>query len=325
MQLINNILRRQLLRQTVIIGLLYVCNVVVLAATSSILLTNSVRVDSEGVFLDQLMSPSAQIQWPRIRLFDAPAWGQITTLNRNQIQTTLRGFAPELADKIGSGNDKVQITRRSRQLKEAEIVQMLTDVLQRDNVRNQGILELRLTRTWHPILVPDEVLEIKIGELPLSGVTPNFIIRFELRTAKEALGTLQYPVQARIWQEVFVAANYLRRGQLLGLQDVTKQRRDVLTLNDPMVIMPAEEASMELVDNLPAGTPISQRSLRARPLIHRGDLVVAKIEEGPLCITLKVEALEEGAYGQAIRVRNPQTRKELRGKVYNEQTVLLAL
>jgi len=59
--------------------------------------------------------------------------------------------------------------------------------------------------------------------------------------------------------------------------------------------------------------------------MHRGDLVVAKIEEGPLIISLKVEVLEEGAYGQAIRVRNPLTRKELRGKVQNEHTILLAL
>jgi flagella basal body P-ring formation protein FlgA len=44
-----------------------------------------------------------------------------------------------------------------------------------------------------------------------------------------------------------------------------------------------------------------------------------------LTISLKVEVLEEGATGQAIRVRNPATKKELRGKVQNEQSIIITI
>jgi flagella basal body P-ring formation protein FlgA len=44
-----------------------------------------------------------------------------------------------------------------------------------------------------------------------------------------------------------------------------------------------------------------------------------------LMITLKVEALEDGAAGQVIRVRNPISRRDLRGKVLDEQNVLVSL
>jgi flagella basal body P-ring formation protein FlgA len=40
---------------------------------------------------------------------------------------------------------------------------------------------------------------------------------------------------------------------------------------------------------------------------------------------MKVEVLEDGVPGQVIRIRNPQTRRELRGKVQNEQTVVVSL
>jgi flagella basal body P-ring formation protein FlgA len=38
-----------------------------------------------------------------------------------------------------------------------------------------------------------------------------------------------------------------------------------------------------------------------------------------------VEALENGAPGQTVRVRNLATRKEFRGKVRDEQTILVSL
>jgi flagella basal body P-ring formation protein FlgA len=40
---------------------------------------------------------------------------------------------------------------------------------------------------------------------------------------------------------------------------------------------------------------------------------------------MKVDVLEDGATGQVIRIRNPQTRRELRGKVQDEQTILISL
>ena len=42
-------------------------------------------------------------------------------------------------------------------------------------------------------------------------------------------------------------------------------------------------------------------------------------------IQLKVEALEDGAAGQVIRVRNPLSRRDLHAKVLDEQNVIVAL
>jgi flagella basal body P-ring formation protein FlgA len=44
-----------------------------------------------------------------------------------------------------------------------------------------------------------------------------------------------------------------------------------------------------------------------------------------LVISLKVEPLEDGVLGQTVRVRNPINRRELNGKVENEQTILITL
>ncbi len=54
-------------------------------------------------------------------------------------------------------------------------------------------------------------------------------------------------------------------------------------------------------------------------------MVEGVYQDGSLSISLKVETLEDGLPGQTVRVRNPKTKRELYGKVQNEQTVLIAL
>ena len=53
--------------------------------------------------------------------------------------------------------------------------------------------------------------------------------------------------------------------------------------------------------------------------------LVPVLQDGALSITMKVEVLEDGAPGQIIRARNPISRRDVSGKVLNEQTILITL
>lgn len=295
------------------------------ASTNTLQLAPQAEVDSQGIHLDQLLANATDLSLPRVRVADAPAFGQTVVLTRSQIQAALQKDAPELATNAWSGVDRIRIARRSRPLPESDLKSLLTEAIQRNYVRDQGELELRFTRPWSTIRVPDEPLEIKVVDMPVSGVSANFIARFELRTSRELLGNWQAVMQARVWREVCVAAAPLKRGQMLGANDVTRERRDILGLRDLLLQAPEDFGALEVVDAVPAGNPLTNRSLRARPIMHRGDMVEALVQDGYLTISLKVEVLEEGAPGQTIRVRNPLTRRELRGKVQNEQTILVSI
>ena len=60
-------------------------------------------------------------------------------------------------------------------------------------------------------------------------------------------------------------------------------------------------------------------------MVFRGHLLDAIVQEGGLVISVKVEALENGAPGQTVRVRNLNSKREFRGKVQNEETVIVGL
>jgi flagella basal body P-ring formation protein FlgA len=161
--------------------------------------------------------------------------------------------------------------------------------------------------------------------MPSAGLIPNCVVRCELWNGKERVGDWQLAVQASIWREIPVAHSALTRGESLRDADVTLERRDVLVLRDAYLNFSHADENLQLAENIPAGLPVLNRSVRVRPIIQRGQLVEGVYQDGSLSISLKVEILEDGLLGQTVRVRNPTTKRELHGKVQNEQTVVIAL
>lgn len=297
-------------------------------AALALTLRSQAQVDSQGVFLAQLIEGAQTANLPHLRIADAPAFGQALVWTRADIQAAVRAQLPHAEAWSWAGSQQVRVTRRGRLLPESDLKALLTAALQQEQIKDKGQLELRLTRPWAPLLVPDEPLTVRLLELPSTGLSPHFMVRFELVTARDRLGPWQVPVQARLWREVWVARSPLQPGTLLAEADVVRERRDLLSVGEPILADPFAAATntlLELAEAVPAGRPITQRAVRPRPVVRRGQIVEAVLADGPLTIRLKVEALESGAPGQLVRVRNLESKREFKGKVQDAQTVLAQL
>jgi flagella basal body P-ring formation protein FlgA len=213
-----------------------------------------------------------------------------------------------------------------RKLAESELKELLTAALQADHVRDLGELELTFTRPWKTVPVPDRELSVRIVELPTMGVSPMFIVRFELRAGDELAGAWQQPVRARVWRDLWVARAKLERGTVLADADRVLERRDVLAVRDAFLDDGATDAAMlELAQSVPAGIPLTNQMIRLRTIVRRGQVAEAVVRDGPMAISLKVEILEDGAKGQQVRVRNLQSKREFRGKVEDEKTIAIGM
>jgi flagella basal body P-ring formation protein FlgA len=282
------------------------------------------QVDGEGIFLNQLVQSETPL--PALRIGDAPVFGKTVVLNRGRVAELARAARSDLDLTNWAGAGAVRISRRSRILTEQEGVQLLTGLLQQHYVRDKGELELRLAHPWTAIEVPDEPFTLTVLDLPTVGVTSSFILRFQLQTARgEQVGSWQAALQARVWSEVWVARSALQRGESLRRADIARERRDILALHEPLAEFDPENPGLEIAAPVGVSAPLLARSLKPRTLIHRGQTVVARLEEGTLAITLKAEAMEDGAPGQIIRLRNPLSRRDLRGKVIDAQSILVEL
>jgi flagella basal body P-ring formation protein FlgA len=275
---------------------------------------------TEGVLLSDLAGKNG-ITLPKIVLGPAPAVGRPIILNRFQIIDLLAKNAPEYQCAKWIGAERVRVVRATRIVDETMLKDLLTGALQEEHVKERGELELRLTRPWNNVAVPDEVLSVRVVELPTSGVSPNFICRFDLQTAGETAGTYQVPLQARIWRDVYVARSGLTRGQLLRDADIALERRDLLSTRDFLTEVPVNDPYVELRENVRAGMPLTARAMRLRAIIKRGRMVDALFQDDTLTISVRAEALEDGIPGQMVRVRNLRSKREFKGKVLDEQTV----
>jgi len=295
------------------------------SSSGTIRLLSAAQVDGSGIFLDQIVESEFLSPTPKIRLAAAPALGQTASLSRGQIAAILQNVAPDLARAEWTGANTVRVSRRARALAEAELKDLLTSTLQTEQAKERGEIELRLARPWSPVSVPDEPLQLRVLDLPANGLSANFIVRFELLAGEQRLGPWQTVVQAKLWREVPIARSVLKRGQLLAEADVTSERRDVLTLREPLNPQLLNSPGVELVENVSAGSPLLNRSVRWRPLLQRGQVVDGVVQDGGLSITLKVEVLADGLPGQLVRVRNTRSKREFFARVHNEQTVLIYL
>ena len=286
-------------------------------------LATNAQVDSSGIFLSQLVKSDQPL--PVLRLTDAPAVGQTVELTRDQIKTLLATAAPNLTTTNWTGADAVEISRRTHVLAESRALALLTTTLQNSYVKDQGMLELNFVQPWEAPTLPDEPLTVKILELPMEGVTRSFIIRFQLCTATETVGTWQSSMQAHVWSNVWVAHSDLERGTLISGADVVKERRDILGITESLAEFSTDDAALELAGMVQSGHVLLARDLKPRTVIHRGQMADALLQDGALNIMMKVEVLEDGAPGQIVRVRNPVSLRNLSGKVVNDQTVSISL
>jgi|GEM_PF-1146812 len=283
-----------------------------------------VESDLAGVRLGDLVDgPVGQGAEDRV-LLDSPGFDKTNFVSRAKLLEAIQSRGGTAATNWVIP-EAVRVVRRQRVFEEAEMLRLLTERVQKDVVREAGELELSVVRPWVSVRVPTDPVRLKVLEFPVTGVNPSFILRFELVTARETVGQWQVQVTAKIWKEMVVTLSATRRGQLLKDVDVRTERRDLLAYREPLMVEQLGDNDLEFREMLMPNQVVLARSVRQKPVVLRGRLVDAALRGGALNVSLKVEVLEDGAVGQLIRVRNPQTRKEFMAKVESDRFVVALL
>lgn len=284
-------------------------------------LLSQVKVDASGVFLDQIFTGGGSNGVVHARLCDAPPVGRVLNLTVPQITALGATIFSNAPSQTFTGATTVQISRRMRTLSEAELLQGVSSYLQQNLVREQGELELKFLRGWTAVQIADEPYTLRLLDLPQGGLSPAMQLRLELVAGRESLGMWLLGLEAHVWRNIWVCQQQFKRGDLVAASDFSLERRDVLRLRD---LLPEEidfSRGWQMAENLNPGQPVLRRSLQLRTVVQRGQMVDALLKDGPISISLRAEVLDAGVPGQLIRLRNPLSRRELRGKVINEQVV----
>jgi flagella basal body P-ring formation protein FlgA len=166
-----------------------------------------------------------------------------------------------------------------------------------------------------------------------------------LTVAPELVGAIRYntPVQVKIaiavnnapqmnlltaWRVrkfsyVLVTARDVPAHTVLSAADVLLERREVVRLDDVIYNMDYI-AGLETKRPLTAGSIVAKSALGRPQAVKAGDNVTIVSRAGAVTVQVAGQALQGGAAGEVIRVRNLSSGKSLLARIENETTVVVA-
>ena len=188
--------------------------------------------------------------------------------------------------------------------------------------RLEGELQLDLLRNWTAPVAPAADWAMVVVAPPAS-LAPQMIVRVRLVSAQRSLGEWNLPLRASLWSEALVARQPVLRGQILDSSLFDLRRTDFIHDKDAVPAGTALE-SLTVARGMGVGSVLSWRDVVRRPLVQRGDRVEVVAGSGPITITLKGLAMQSGALGETIVVRNPESRRDFSAVVTAENRARVA-
>ncbi len=137
--------------------------------------------------------------------------------------------------------------------------------------------------------------------------------------------TVYVPARIRMLGPVLVLTQARPRGTVLRAEDVKPVARDRAALRQGYFRAAGEVAGMVLSRSLAAGSVLTPRAVQRPRLVARGERVVIVASAGGIQVHSSGEALQDGARGDRIRVRNLASRRLIEARVVASGTVQVAM
>jgi flagella basal body P-ring formation protein FlgA len=182
-----------------------------------------------------------------------------------------------------------------------------------------GDLEVEFVRPWTAPVRTAAVWQVVISEFP-SIPSSVMVLHCRLVADGARVDEPSLMVRAILWRDIWFARQPLSAGSVFNPSALDTQRIDCFRVHDALPAS-AGDRSFVFARDIQADRMLSWHDLARRPLVHKGDLVEAVAREGTLSVSMKALALENGAHGDVITVRNLESHKEITAQVVDESKV----
>ena len=137
--------------------------------------------------------------------------------------------------------------------------------------------------------------------------------------------SLFVPAQVRLFRQVVVAQRPLARGAILEAQDIDWRERDVGTLTQGYLTEPEQALGSKLTRPVSIDQVLTPNHLERAPVVRKGDHVVISAGGAALSVRMPGEALQEGAIGELVRVRNLSSQRIIKARISGPGQVVVDL
>lgn len=183
----------------------------------------------------------------------------------------------------------------------------------------EGDLTLELLRPWTPPTTTAGRWQVVVDDYPASPAS-SLLLRCHLLADGNNVAEYTFVLHAALWRDAWSTRQPLTAQATFDPACLEVRRVDVLRDRNA-VPSTAGDGSFVFARAVPAGRLLTWTDLAPRPLVRKGALVDVSAIEGMLCVNLKAIALENGAKGETITLRNRESRKDFSATVVDENQV----
>jgi flagella basal body P-ring formation protein FlgA len=153
---------------------------------------------------------------------------------------------------------------------------------------------------------------------PAVAQTPA-VAQAQLQANREAKPEVP-PAVVKRW--VLVAKVPLQRGMMLDETHVSREQVDTSVMPVNVLEQVSEVMHAEVVRDVRPGTPLRSQDIRPTVLVKRGQMVLLSVGQAQgFQISARVEAMQDGRFGEQIKLKNRDSGRELSGRVQGPNQV----
>jgi len=183
----------------------------------------------------------------------------------------------------------------------------------------EGEVQLELPKGWAPPATAADHWRVELAEYP-SLASSAMLVRMRLFGDGALAADASLVLRAVHSREVWVARQPVALGAIFDPTALDTRRVDLFRERDALPTS-AGDRGFVFARGVSAGRVLTWRDLVRRPLVRKGDLVEVSVAEGQLTVTMKALAMESGAQGDVVTLRNPESRKDFVAVVTHENRV----
>jgi flagella basal body P-ring formation protein FlgA len=183
----------------------------------------------------------------------------------------------------------------------------------------EGDLRLELLRSWSAPARVARTWTVDVQEYP-SVMASALLTHGRILADGQVAAEFSVTMNAALWRDAWAARQPVPANSSFDPSLLEVRRVDFLREREALPAVVGDETFM-FTRSVQPNRLLTWRDLSRRPLVRKGDLVEVAAVDGLLQVTMKGLAMENGAQGDMVTVRNPESRKDFTARVVAQNRV----
>lgn len=289
-------------------------------------LYTTATVDGESVLLGQIAEivaadPAVKEKLSAIEIGRAPLPGQSSYFHPNRIEVLIRQQT-EIAGScqiVAAG--PVKVVRNHRTVSAEQIRTTVLKYIETHAPWDQRQMKVRPIRYDQAVIVPPGNVTLQISAARHTnwlGAEP-FTVRIMVNG--ESVRRIAVTTYIEVWQEVYLAAKPIGRGQPITPAEVKVQKMDLARMPSNAIVRADQVIGKRANRAIAINSILRDDQVEKEPAIRKGDLVQVLAESQVFKVSTQAVAQENGCVGDRIELINRRSKKKIYAQVVNAETV----